>query len=256
MLHKKALLIFPPNVLVCYDLHIISIYNKFSHKMSNEDRIHLENMLLDTFNGNPIETPLHKLMKKQGKLVLCDLLTEQPSDYPSINKFIYAKSRFFTIEIYDWLIKHGYKDFIHLTPVEHKNITVQFNMLDQFNNFIVYDNRNWNEYSIMKSIYGGEERQYIDRDKIVDWFKGNIDKENNGFLDLTLVSDAFDIDRELAFEAYYSMGQDCRFVETELRICCINSENMRRYDENKSIKKDFYRSSVTLNKLWDQNYFG
>ena len=33
---KKAMLIFPQNVLVCYDLYIIDLLNRFKSKISEE----------------------------------------------------------------------------------------------------------------------------------------------------------------------------------------------------------------------------
>lgn len=250
---KKAMLVFPNNVVFCYDLIVLDILNNMKNSMKPEDRKILIDTTLDVFNGNPIDTPLHKLTYKNDKLALVDLMTELPSTYDSINKFIYAKSRFITLPVYDKLVRMGYKDLIPITRISHKNVCCD-KLLDQYNNFIVYDNRNWDEFSLVYSMFGGDKSQYIDRDNIIKWFEKNIDPNDNGFLELTIVSDAYDVDRELAVEAFQQIGIKSRFIKTELRMCNLNQENMRRYQENGK-NKMFDRSSVGLYKLWDQNRF-
>lgn len=253
MKRKKAMLIFPSNTLVCYDLHILDIYNRFKNHFPVEFAKGLKSDILSVFNGDPINTPLHCVREIDDKLVLCDLMTNLPSSYPSVNKFIYAKTRFMSITVYDKLIKAGYKNLVSQTPVSHKNINV-VKPLDQYNNFIVYDNRNWDELSILKGIYG-DSTQYIDRDKLIDWLKDNSSPTESNVLELTLVSDAFDIDRELAVETFHKYGMDvARFIDTELRICCVNPENIKRYNECHSNIRDNNRSSVGLFKLWDQSF--
>ena len=250
---KKAMLIFPNNTVLCYDLIILDILNNLKSSFKPEDRGILIDMTLDAFNSNPVDTPLHKLIYKNDKLILVDLMTNIQSTYSSINKFIYAKSRFITIDVYDKLIRMGYRDVIPLVRVNHKNICCD-KLMEQYNNFIVYDNRNWDELSIVYGMLGGDPEQYINRDNIVDWFENNIDPDDNGFLELTIVSDAFDVDRELAVETFQKIGVKSRFVKTELRICVLNQENMRRYEEIGK-RKIFDRSSIGLYKLWDQNNF-
>lgn len=251
---KKAMLIFPQNVLVCYDLFIIDFLNRYKSKIDEQVWNHCADMLLSIFNQDIIDTPLHKLKLKSGRLVVLDLLTGLESNYTSLNKFIYGKRRFITDEVYSYLIKNGYRDMLKLGTILHKNINCD-RLLDQYNNFIVYDNRNWDEKTIIKSIYGGTDDQYIDRDKLMEWFDNNIEPENDNGLELTIVSDAFDVDLELGKEAYHTLGMNkCRFIQTELRMCCINAENIRRYNSLKDKEKDFTRSSVGLYKLWDRNY--
>lgn len=250
---KKAMLVFPPNVLICYDLFILDVLNQHKGRIKKEHYDTMINMLMNVFNGNVVDTPLHKLMIKDDKLVVCDLMTELPSDYSSLNKFIYGKSRFITIDVYDYLIRHGYKDLLPITRVKHQNISC-VNILENYNNFIVCDNRNWDELSIMRAIYGGEYKQYIDRDRLIDWMIENIDEKDNGFLELSFVSDAYDIDKEMAIEVYHKYGLKAKFIKTELRMCCLNSENMKRYTESDK-KRSLTRSSVGLFKLWDRNNF-
>lgn len=254
MKSKKAMLVFPNNVIFCYDLIMLDIINNLKNKIKPEDRQILIDSTLDAFNAAPAETPLHKLVFKNDKLILVDIMTNIESSYSSKNKFIYAKSRFITLGVYDKLVNMGYRDLVPIARVTHKNICCD-RLMDQYNNFIVYDNRNWDEFSMLYGMLGGDKDQYIDRDKIVDWFEQNIDPDDNGFLELTIVSDAFDVDRELAAETFQKIGLKCRFVKTELRICNMNYENMRRYNESdKSMM--FNRSSIGLYKLWDQNNFG
>lgn len=249
---KKAMLIFPSNVLICYDLYIIDFLNRFHSKIDEAVWKTCVDKLLSIFNGNIVETPLHKLLFKNNRLILVDLMTEKESNYYSINKFIYGKSRFITIDVYEYLIQNGYKDMLKLGTIDHKNVNCN-TLLEQYNNFIVYDNRNWDEKHIIKSVYGGEENQYIDRDKLMEWFDSHINTEENNGLELTLVSDAFDIDRELGAECYHTLGMNkSRFIQVELRMCCLNSENLRRYNETEKTR-NFYRSSIGLYKMWDTN---
>lgn len=249
---KKAMLIFPQNVLVCYDLYIIDLLNRFKSKISEEVYKHCVDMLLEIFNGDIIDTPLHKLKYKYGRLVIVDLMTDKESDYLSLNKLIYGKRRFITIDVYEYLIKNGYRDLISLGDINHRNINCD-RLLDQYNNFIVYDNRNWDEKSIVQAIYGGDDSKYIDRDRLMEWFDNNVEVENNNGLQLTFVSDAFDIDLELGAECYHTLGMNkSRFIQTELRMCCVNAENIKRYKELENKGKDFYRSNVGLYKLWDK----
>lgn len=249
---KKAMLIFPQNVLVCYDLFIIDFLNRFKSKIDKNIWDTCVDKLLTIFNGDIIDTPLHKLKLKGGRLVIVDLMTDKESDYTSLNKFIYGKRRFITIGAYEYLIKNGYRDLIKLGHIDHKNVNCD-RLMDQYNNFIVYDNRNWDEKAIVQSIYGGDDNQYIDRDKLIEWFDSHIHTENQEGLELTFVSDAFDIDMELAKEAYHELGMaKSRFIRTELRICCVNSENIRRYHECNTGTKNFFRSNIGLMKLWDR----
>lgn len=253
---KKGMIIFPQNVLVCYDLFIIDLLNRFKSKIKEEDYNKCVNILMECFNGRVVDTPLHKLtLDNNNRLVIVDIMTNKVSSYQSLNKLIYGKHRFITLPCYEYLIKHGYRDLIGLGNIEHKNINCD-RLMDQHNNFIVYDNINWDELSIVRSVYGGDESQYINRDDLMNWFKANIEPSKGHGLELTIVSDAFDVDRELAVEAYHKLGMELsRFLSVELRMCCVTPENVARYNECKDKPKDFYRSSIGLYKLWDVNIF-
>lgn len=248
---KKAMLIFPSNVLICYDIYIVDWLNRYKNQLRKPVYEHAVELLMSCYNGTIVDTPLHKLENKYGRLKIVDILTGLESGYTSLNKLIYGKSRFITINVYDYLIREGYRDLLGIGDIKHKNMTCN-NLMEQYNNFIVYDNRNWNERDLVRAVYGGTEEQYIDRDKLMEWLDKNINPAEDNGLELTIVSDAFDIDKELAVEAFHKLGMEkSRFIQTELRICCINSENLRRYNE--TVKgKNFYRSSVGLYKLWDQ----
>lgn len=259
---KKALLMFPRNTLICYDLHIIDIYNKCRDLLPEEPRNTFKDKLFQAINGNPLESPLHELIETDnGELKLVNIKDKSNCSYNDYNNFIYSKGIFTTMEVYKWLIQQGLKDLVHLTKLNHRNITVS-HPLDQYNNFIVYDNTYWNELSILKSLYG-ESTQYINRDELADWVNKNVDTndpENIGSLELTLVSDAFDIDKELSYEIFEKLREKSKYVKLELRICCLNRENLRRYNVEKNDKKNTFGSkrldccSVGLFKLWDNKF--
>lgn len=257
MERKKALLIFPRNVLICYDLHIIDIYNRHKHRMEKWFADSLKEDIMNMVNGDPANSPLHKLIEIDGNLVLCDIISEEPSDYFSKNKFIYGKSVLLSNEIYARLVKENLSHLVSITPIEHRNINVPQSILDQYNNFIVYDNTYWDELSMLKGLYG-ESTQYIDRDKITEWMKDNSSHEEHKVLELTFVSDAFDIDTELSIEVYHKYGMDvARYIDSESRICCMNPDNHRRYTEElPKLKNMRYenRCSVALAKLWDNSF--
>lgn len=252
---KKAMLIFPSNVLICYDLYIIDLLNRFKSKIDKNVWEHCVDLLLEIYNSNITNTPLHKLEYKYGRLKLVDLMTGLQSEYTSLNRLIYGKPRFITIEVYEYLIKNGYRDILSLGSVNHRNVNCD-KLMEQYNNFIVYDNRNWDERSLIQAIYGGSDENYIDRDKLMEWFDNNISPDEDEGLELTFVSDAFDIDRELAIEAFHTLGmRKSKYIQTEMRMCCMNADNMRRYNESNKREKDYYRSSIGLFKLWDHNAF-
>lgn len=257
MERKKAMLIFPRNVLICYDLHIIDVYNRHKHRMGDGFTNVLKEDIINMVNGDPANSPLHKIKEIDGNLVLCDIISNEPADYISLNKFIYSKSVLLSNEIYGKLVKNGFGHLISMTPISHKNVNVPYSILDQYNNFIVYDNTYWDELSILKGLYG-ESNQYINRDDLVTWMKDNSSPSEHKVLELTFVSDAFDIDHELAVETFHTYGMDvARYIDSETRICCMNPDNHRRYlEESVKLKnnRSDTRCSVALTKLWNNSF--
>lgn len=189
---KRRIIMTPDNVIFSYDLIAIDIINQFGAMMVPEHASYLTELLLEAFNSNENNAPLHTLKTVDNKLVLWDNSNGMEATYTSLEKLIAIKPNNITSIFYEKLLEFGYVKYINLVTARFYNKHLE-EILKDWTIQILYDNSRWDELQILHSILGYPKDKFIDINDMKSWadreYKSVINDLENCRMNLVLISD-------------------------------------------------------------------
>ena len=246
---KRALLIFPNDTLLSYDLMAIDLVNQWRTKLGDKFETATQ-ILLDCFVKEC--SPFHKVYKKEdGSLAIMDLTTRKEPTYDSLCKFISCKpGPNLTKDFYTWIVDNGFSYLIRNTTPSLININSKKELLDNFSNFIVAENVD--EQLLMERLFGNPD-QIILRKDLANWLIKHTDIKEDAGIIISTMSRNYDIDEELneLIDPVMQKNIDLAdYIQIELRMVLVSVENLPLYKRDKETQGYFDRSSLGLFPLF------